>query len=149
MNELFSCSRRGVLRAVVVGGTLPFFVVTAVAQAQNSIQGNWSFAWEGASDNYAGTLDVGSAVSAVAFSGRLTIRPSKGGTIVESAQITVTGNDVQIECSSPTSVDRDVSDWAPDRFYVKQIGDRMEGTSVDTMGRRGRSIVFTRIKASR
>ncbi len=132
------------LRGAGLAGLLALLGAQAQAQAQTGIQGNWSFAWLGASDNYSGILEVGAPVNNAAYAGRLTIRPAKGGTVYEDAQITVAGNEVRIECSNPTSADRNTSDWSPDRFYVTLKGNRMEGYSLDAVGRRGSSIVFTR-----
>ncbi|HXP12814.1 MAG TPA: hypothetical protein VN795_04070 [Stellaceae bacterium] len=144
MEKSLAWSRRGLLRGAVLIGVLPF-LGAAGAQAQTGIQGNWSFAWQGASDNYSGILEVSAPINNAAFAGRLTVRPSKGGTVFEDAQVTVAGNQVRIECSNPASADRNVSDWSPDRFYVVLNGNRMEGYSLDAVGHRGASIVFTRM----
>jgi hypothetical protein len=143
MEKSSTWPRRGLLRAAALAGLL-LILGAAAAQAQTGIQGKWSFAWQGASDNYSGILDVTAPVNNATFSGRLTIRPAKGGTVLEDVLLTVAGNQVRIECSNPTSADRNVSDWSPDRFYVTLNGNRMEGYSLDAVGHRGSSIVFTR-----
>ena len=61
------------------------------------------------------------------------------GKIAEDAKITVSGDEVRIECSNPS-----FKGWNPDRFYVVRKDDRMEGYSLDTAGQRGQKIVFNR-----
>jgi hypothetical protein len=142
MKKSLGFSRRRLLRGAAL--VIALLVLGATAQAQTGIQGNWSFVWQGASDNYSGILEVKAPVNNTSYSGRLTIRPAKGGNVFEDALITVAGNEVRIECSNPSSSDRDVSDWSPDRFYVQLSGNKMEGYSLDAVGRRGTSIIFTR-----
>lgn len=142
MGKSSSCPRRLLLRGAGLLGLLA--LLGAPAQAQTGIQGNWSFAWQGASDNHSGILEVAVPVNNATYTGRLTLRPAKGGSVYEDAQITVSGNELRIECSNPTGADRNTSGWSPDRFYVALKGDRMEGYSLDAAGRRGSSSVFTR-----
>ena len=102
------------------------------------ITGKWSLLWEGARDNYTGTIEIGDKTGNV-FKAKLTLIKSDGTKVTEDADITVTGNEVRIECSNPS-----VSPWNPDRFYVVRKGNRMEGYSLDSAGQRGRKIVFTK-----
>ena len=115
---------------------------TAPAKPQKQqavpITGKWSLLWEGARDNYTGTIEIGDKTGNV-FKGKLTLIKSDGTKVTEDADITVTGNEVRIECSNPS-----VSPWNPDRFYVVRKGNRMEGYSLDSAGQRGRKIVFTK-----
>lgn len=126
------------LLLVVMVGLVPPGSPTAAAQS-SSILGTWSLVWEGARDNYTGTLDVTTRVTDQLFTGRLNLIKSNGVQIGEDTDITITGNEVRIECSRPSD-----PRWNPDRFYVTRSGDRMEGYSLDTAGQRGRTIVFTK-----
>ncbi len=111
----------------------------ASAQANPFILGTWKLVWEGARDNYTGDLRVAGKTGDTVFKGKLTLVKSDGTKVTEDASITVTGNEVRIECSNPS-----VTPWNPDRFYVVRKGNRLEGYSLDTAGQRGRKIVFTR-----
>lgn len=111
---------------------------TAAAQTPFII-GSWNLVWEGARDNYTGTMRVKAGSKDKVFDGKLNLMKSDGTKITEDAAITVTGNEVRIECSNPS-----VKGWNPDRFYVVRDGERMEGYSLDTAGQRGRKIVFKR-----
>ena len=73
------------------------------------------------------------------FDAKLNLVKSDGSKITEDAKITVTGDEVRIECSNPS-----VKPWNPDRFYVVHSGNRMEGYSLDTAGQRGQKIVFNK-----
>jgi hypothetical protein len=114
-------------------------VAPAAAQQTSFILGKWTLVWEGARDNYTGTLQVSGKSGDNVFKGKLTLIKSDGTNVTEDASITVTGNEVRIECSNPS-----VTPWNPDRFYVVRKGNRMEGYSLDTAGQRGRRIVFTK-----
>lgn len=103
------------------------------------IVGTWGLVWEGARDNYTGTLRVSAGKSDKVFDAKLNLVKSDGKKIVEDAKITVTNDEVRIECSNPS-----VKPWNPDRFYVVRKDDRMEGYSLDTAGQRGQKIVFNR-----
>jgi hypothetical protein len=123
--------------------TLTFSVapsgVTRTALAQSgSLIGTWALAWEGARDNYTGTLRIATKVSDRLFKGKLHLVKSNGQQIDEDASITVDGKDVRIECSQPS-----VKPWVPDRFYVVRDDNRMVGYSLDASGQRGKQIVFT------
>jgi hypothetical protein len=110
----------------------------ASAQTQ-FVLGTWALVWEGAKDNYTGTMRVAPGKSEKLFDGKLNLIKSDGTKITEDATLTVTGNEVRIECSNPS-----VNGWNPDRFYVEHKGDRLEGYSLDTAGQRGRKIVFNK-----
>ena len=124
------------LYAVIIAVTLP--AATASAQSE-PLLGTWSLVWEGARDNYTGTLAVAKKVGNSVFQAKLTLIKSDGTRVTQDASLTVSGNEIRIECSNP-----DVKPWNPDRFYVVRAGNRMEGYSLDTAGQRGRKIVFTR-----
>jgi len=110
----------------------------ASAQTQ-FVLGTWSLVWEGAKDNYTGTLRVTPGKNEKLFDGKLNLIRSDGSKINEDATLTVTGNEVRIECSNPS-----VKGWNPDRFYVEHKGDHLEGYSLDTAGQRGKRIVFNK-----
>lgn len=110
----------------------------ASAQTQ-FVLGTWSLVWEGAKDNYTGTMRVTSGKSEKLFDGKLNLIKSDGSKITEDATLTVTGNEVRIECANPS-----VKGWNPDRFYVEHKGGRLEGYSLDTAGQRGKRIVFNK-----
>jgi hypothetical protein len=110
----------------------------ASAQAPFII-GAWGLVWEGAKDNYTGTLRVTAGKSDKLFDAKLNLVKSDGTKVTEDAKITVTGDEVRIECSNPS-----VKTWYPDRFYVVRKDDRMEGYSLDTAGQRGQKMVFNR-----
>ncbi|MGO9326898.1 MAG: hypothetical protein ACLQJ0_02130 [Steroidobacteraceae bacterium] len=114
------------------------FTGKAFAQS-TSIIGTWHFVWEGARDNYTGTLNVTTKIADHVFNGKLHLVRSSGAAVNEDASITVTGNEVRIECSNPSE-----KKYFPDRFYVTSEGNRMEGYSLDAGGQRGKKIVFTR-----
>ena len=110
------------------------------ASAQTGfIVGTWGLVWEGAKDNYTGTLRVTAGKNEKLFDGKLNLIKSDGTKVSEDAKITVSGDEVRIECLNPS-----VKTWNPDRFYVERKGDRMEGYSLDTAGARGRKIVFNK-----
>jgi len=124
--------------AITIG--LALLGLLAIASAQTTtLIGQWSLVWEGARDNYTGTLDVTSKINDRVFSGKLHLIKSNGDRITEDASITVAASEVRIECSNPS-----VQKWDPDRFYLTRTGDRMEGYSLDTGGQRGRKIVLTK-----
>jgi len=131
--------------AVVLG--LPQFADAApridVAQI-STLVGSWSLDWHGAEDTYSGTLQITASGQANLFFGLLTLRPSTGGTVIEDARITTVDEKVHIECSNPRFSSIAWATWNPDRFFVTISGDRMEGYSVDTQGKTGSRIVFTR-----
>jgi len=112
----------------------------ALPQKQQTVPvtGRWSLLWEGARDNYTGTLEIALKTGNV-YKAKLTLIKSDGTKVMEDADVTVTGNEVRIERSHPS-----VTPWNPDRFYVVRKGNRMEGYSLDTAGQRGRKIVFTK-----
>ncbi len=114
------------------------FSRTAFAQ-NSSIIGTWNLVWEGARDNYTGTMNVTKKINDKLFMAKLNLVRSGGATVTEDASITVSGNEVRIECSNPS-----VKPYNPDRFYVVRDGNRMEGYSLDTGGQRGRKIVFSK-----
>jgi hypothetical protein len=103
------------------------------------IIGSWGLVWEGARDNYTGTLRVTTGKTEKVFDAKLNLLKSDGSKIAEDAKITVTGDEVRIECVNPSQ-----KGWNPDRFYVVRNGDRMEGYSLDTAGQRGQKIVFNK-----
>jgi hypothetical protein len=103
------------------------------------IVGTWSLVWEGARDNYTGTLRVVAGKKENLFDAKLNLIKSDGSKIAEDAKVTVTGEEVRIECSNPS-----LKSWNPDRFYVVRKADRMEGYSLDTAGQRGQKIVFNK-----
>jgi hypothetical protein len=110
------------------------------AFAQNpSITGTWNLVWEGARDNYTGTMNVTKKINDKLFTAKLNLIMSGGASLTEDASITVTGNEVRIECSNPSR-----KPYNADRFYVVHDGNRMEGYSLDTAGQRGRKIVFNK-----
>jgi hypothetical protein len=111
---------------------------SASAQTQ-FIVGTWELVWEGAKDNYTGTLRVVAGKNQTVFDGRLNLERSDHSKVSEDAKITVTGDEVRIECLNPS-----VKTWNPDRFYVERKGDRLEGYSLDTGGQRGKKIVFSK-----
>ena len=116
------------------------FASAGNASAQTpSIIGSWSLVWEGARDNYTGTLRVTAGKNDKVFDAKLNLVKSDGTKIAEDAKITVSGDEVRIECSNPS-----FKGWNPDRFYVVRKDDRMEGYSLDTAGQRGQKIVFNR-----
>jgi len=116
------------------------FASSGGASAQTQfIIGSWSLVWEGARDNYTGTLRVTAGKKEKVFDAKLNLVKSDGSKITEDAKITVTGDEVRIECSNPS-----VKPWNPDRFYVVHSGNRMEGYSLDTAGQRGQKIVFNK-----
>jgi len=110
----------------------------ASAQA-HFVLGTWSLAWEGARDNYTGTMRVKPGKNEKLFEGKLNLIKSDGTKLSEDATLTVTGDEVRIECLNPS-----VKGWNPDRFYVVRKGDRLEGYSLDTAGQRGQKIVFNK-----
>ncbi|HEV3415849.1 MAG TPA: hypothetical protein VG056_03530 [Pirellulales bacterium] len=128
---LFLCAVAVILSPFGISGT-------AFAQDQ-SIMGTWALVWEGARDNYTGTLQVTTKVNDKLFKARLNLLKSNGAAITEAASITVSGDEVRIECSDPS-----VKNWNPDRFYVVRNGNRMEGYSLDSAGQRGQKIVFNK-----
>ncbi|MGO9772189.1 MAG: hypothetical protein ACLPSW_22100 [Roseiarcus sp.] len=111
---------------------------TASAQT-SSLLGTWTLVWQGAQDNYTGTLTVTSKMSNTLFVGRLNLVKSNGAVVSEDASLAVAGQEVRILCSNPS-----VTPWNPDRFYVVRNGVRMTGYSLDTAGQRGPAIVFTK-----
>jgi hypothetical protein len=116
------------------------FASAGNASAQTPfIIGSWGLIWEGARDNYTGTLRVTAGKNDKVFDAKLNLVKSDGTKIAEDAKITVSGEEVRIECSNPS-----FKGWNPDRFYVVRKDDRMEGYSLDTAGQRGQKIVFNR-----
>src|ERR1700733_8092632 len=89
----------------------------ASAQTQFVI-GTWELVWEGARGNYTGTLRVTPGKNEKVFDGKLNLIRSDSSKIAEDAKITVTGDEVRIECLNPS-----VKGWNPDRFYVVHKGD--------------------------
>jgi hypothetical protein len=120
---------------------MTFMLVSAghVSAQTQFVLGTWALVWEGAKDNYTGTLRVTPGKNEKLFDGKLNLIKSDGTKITEDATLTVTGDEVRIECSNPSQ-----KGWNPDRFYVERKGDRLEGYSLDTAGQRGRKIVFNK-----
>jgi hypothetical protein len=78
------------LGLLVAAGSLGF---AGRASAQDEfILGVWSLSWEGARDNYTGTLNVRERVATHGFKARLTLHQSGGRTVREDALVTVIGN---------------------------------------------------------
>ncbi len=126
------------LCAIIIGLAAFGVPKSAVAQSE-SLVGTWSLVWEGARDNYTGTLTVATKVNDTVYKAKLKLLKSNGDSITEDASITVSGKEIRIECSNPS-----VKSWNPDRFYVVRDGNRMEGYSLDTAGQRGRKIVLNK-----
>src|ERR1700749_3989623 len=66
------------------------------------IVGTWTLLWEGARDNYTGTLRVMPGKKQNVFDAKLNLVKSNGEKISEDAKVTVTGDEVRIECSNPS-----------------------------------------------
>ena len=137
-HQMFSASRRALLGMMLIGVSAVSVSQNAFAQSR-SLTGNWSFAWQGAQDDYTGTLAITTRVNDNSYRGRLVLRRSSGGTVTQNASIAVQGDQVSIIGSNPS-----VKTWNPDRFYVKLSGNSMEGFSRDAAGQQGKRIVFTR-----
>ncbi|MEX0840863.1 MAG: hypothetical protein WEC82_04595 [Xanthobacteraceae bacterium] len=130
--------RPAVCAAAVFIAALLFAIPASWAQ-DNSIIGKWSLLWEGARDNYTGTLLVTKKTGDNLYYATVTLVKSDASVIKQEANITVTGKNIRIECFNPS-----VKNWNPDRFYVALSGKTMEGYSLDAAGQRGKKIVFKR-----
>ena len=145
MRSIFSRLARAAAFGAAAFAILMCLAVPAPALQDADIMGKWIFLWEGAMDNYTGTLNVTRKTGNSVFRGSLIVRPATGGTIEEDATITVTGNDVQIECSNPRHVPpKNPETWNADHFFLNIVGQRMEGYTVDSGGARGSNIKFKR-----
>ena len=111
----------------------------ASAQDSQWIAGKWAFVWEGARDNYTGNIIIAHRRNNI-FGGKLVAVKSDNSVITQDTAITVTGDEVRIECSNPS-----IKGWNPDRFYLKRTTIGMEGYSLDSAGQRGRKITFKRL----
>ena len=135
---LFSAIPRS---AILLGAALALTSPRAVAvENEDPYLATWSLVWQGAQDRYTGKLEVTGNPSPTTYYGKLTLIKSNGHIVTQEANITVTGNEVRIECLNPSD-----TTWYPDRFYVVRTDKRMEGYSLDTAGQRGSKIVFTRL----
>ena len=110
-----------------------------VADTSTDMLGSWSIDWQGANHHYTGTLRVDRQLASDTFHGWLDVRWTGNETVRQEATITISGNQVVINCSNPNR-----SEWAPDNFFLTLSGNHMEGHSVDSAGRRGSRITFSK-----
>lgn len=110
------------------------------APAPAAVIGNWELEWKGAMDSYTGKLSIERQIAASHFEGKLFLKKkSDGARIEQKADIVITGDQATIICSNPTR-----KKYNPDRFYLTYDGKTMTGTSKDTRGAVGQSIVLTK-----
>lgn len=105
----------------------------------DSLIGKWEFSWNGALDSYTGYITIESKIGGDEYTGTVYSRGSQSSPLYQDARITISGSNVSIKCSNPTR-----REYEPDNFYLTKNGNYMKGYSVDNIGQRGRSIVFSK-----
>ena len=103
------------------------------------ILGSWSIDWQGANAHYTGTLSVDRQLATNKFHGWVELRWAGNNHVQQEAEITVSGEQVLINCFNPS-----METWVPDNFFLTREGRRMDGYSIDDQGRKGSRITLTK-----